>query len=919
MLSCPSIPERTGSSTKVFKRLSLPASPHNEDRRRHANRAIVKPASSEVISSLIDTLSAISTPVEKHFDTFPDIHSPQSTPVSPAASVTGLYGTRRISKDNNASLRVGDLETARDSLSALVSSTKRASRRGSHVRSSKKAEDESSIGNVSVERQPRLSSASLISMGSSDKGKSLKSFRSLKNLGQKSSKESFDLPSVLVDGKHKQRMAEEWVTTPHSRSPSPESIKLEIFKQRSHLEQRFHPNEYPEARKKFPVARFEAENMSHSTRKSQVWDTNGQRDAIPTRTSSMRHRRDPSMRHSMASLDYESKSIGHHSDQAKPQTEESARKSDEFSTLVSPAPSRTRPIGTNSVEEGVTRRIKELKEQKEERERILLEEEPDHLLIPTTRPRTLPQTEVPVVPTWQTIESPGIVNCNPESEQPEFEVLDEHSSVPPPAISTSPLRTGRNHLSRPGTETSRGSMPRNASASDRDENRSASLTMPKRHHSRLQKRLSINGGSIVNEKQRRRISTPLSLSTRQSSYQPDGLDPVDNAVLDYLSASRLSQTVECAKTGRVISFSEVGDPNGSVVFCCVGMGLTRYVTAFYDELAATLKLRLITPDRPGVGGSGTYPDATDTPLGWPDDIRTICEKLRITKFSILAHSAGAIYALATALRMPQHIRCRVHLLAPWIPPSQMLVIGSHQEPLPSTAMPYSQRFLRSLPTPFLRVANSNFLSITSNRISTSLPGSPRRYKRTVADNDTNATDPTESSIVDIVQDQRLGDKPPLNRRGTSAFDNIVTDSRPELRGTLVPSPTNTPGKEKKDVRQSEYTSRLTEAIWTAATTNANAAVDLIVCLERRQPIGFRYVDITRAVVIHHGSKDTRVPLENVKWLGNMMRRCEVRVLDGEGHGLMASAAVMGNVLMEMSKEWEDWMSVVKGRRHERRT
>jgi hypothetical protein len=52
-------------------------------------------------------------------------------------------------------------------------------------------------------------------------------------------------------------------------------------------------------------------------------------------------------------------------------------------------------------------------------------------------------------------------------------------------------------------------------------------------------------------------------------------------------------------------------------------------------------------------------------------------------------------------------------------------------------------------------------------------------------------------------------------------------------------------------------------------------------------------------------------VENVKWLGKMMRRCEVRILEGEGHGLMASAGVMGGVLMEIAKEWEDWMRVVQ--------
>jgi hypothetical protein len=54
------------------------------------------------------------------------------------------------------------------------------------------------------------------------------------------------------------------------------------------------------------------------------------------------------------------------------------------------------------------------------------------------------------------------------------------------------------------------------------------------------------------------------------------------------------------------------------------MGLTRYITAFYDELALTLKLRLITPDRPGVGDSEPYNDGTATPLSWPG---TLCQMI----------------------------------------------------------------------------------------------------------------------------------------------------------------------------------------------------------------------------------------------------------------------------------------------------
>jgi len=112
-------------------------------------------------------------------------------------------------------------------------------------------------------------------------------------------------------------------------------------------------------------------------------------------------------------------------------------------------------------------------------------------------------------------------------------------------------------------------------------------------------------------------------------------------------------------------------------------------------------------------------------------------------------------------------------------------------------------------------------------------------------------------------------------------------------------------------RRRAFDERLTFAIWDRATSNANPATDLIVCLETKQTIGFRYEDITRGVVIHHGSKDSRVPVENVRWLGRLMRRCEVRIIDGEQHGLMASALVMGNVLTEVAKEWEDWTAVVQ--------
>ncbi|KAL8839416.1 MAG: hypothetical protein Q9170_001756 [Blastenia crenularia] len=550
------------------------------------------------------------------------------------------------------------------------------------------------------------------------------------------------------------------------------------------------------------------------------------------------------------------------------------------------------------LEDEVTRRIQELKDQKRLRDISLTVTTPD-LMPPSPQASRSPS---PLrLQNWPL----GSVSVKPE---PSDEVIhdtkdarNDESSAPSPAV-----------VQRVDRKSKRRSISGNpfaiksfTSVRPSEPNRTQSTPI-QRSNSKLLRRLSRPTSPTLAEKHRRTFSH-LESELHSPVERPKSTDPIDDAVQDYLSAPRLSQKTSDPKTSRTISFSEVGDPEGSVVFCCVGMGLTRYITSFYDDLAKTLKLRLITPDRPGVGDSEVHADAMDTPLGWPDDVLAICQKLKLTKFSLLAHSAGAIYALATALRMPQHIRGRIHLLAPWIPPSQMSGIGTKQESLPVSSIPLTQRFLQSLPTPLLKAANSNYLRTTSASITTSLPKSPRRSKQKSMNKEPSMPGAPSKTPAGDGQVKNPKTRGAAVRQDSTTKEGMMSDDSGSSSSFIKPSLL----WEKE--QQTTYDSRLTAAIWDASTTGANPAVDLLVCLERKQPIGFRYVDITRSVVIHHGSKDTRVPIENVKWLGKTMRRCEVRILEGEGHGLMASAAVMGNVLMEMAKEWEDWNRVVQGR------
>lgn len=264
-------------------------------------------------------------------------------------------------------------------------------------------------------------------------------------------------------------------------------------------------------------------------------------------------------------------------------------------------------------EDDVERRIRELKAQKKQRD-----------FQPTTDstykeggPVTLPNTYVPQLPTasLQNSSTLAVTQKSRTANTPDGHLSITKDNVPSPA----PALTNRDDslLTTPlnSTSTSKPSL----SARTSSDVQTSPRTSIQRSNSRF-KRFSRPASPEAPEKHKRTFSNPLAAQGRASHVveeRPSSADSIDNAVDEYLSSPRLSQKIRHPHTGRVISFSEVGDPTGFAVFCCVGMGLTRYITAFYDELALTLKLRLITPDRPGVGDSEPCANDTGSPLGWP--------------------------------------------------------------------------------------------------------------------------------------------------------------------------------------------------------------------------------------------------------------------------------------------------------------
>jgi hypothetical protein len=53
-----------------------------------------------------------------------------------------------------------------------------------------------------------------------------------------------------------------------------------------------------------------------------------------------------------------------------------------------------------------------------------------------------------------------------------------------------------------------------------------------------------------------------------------------------------------------ITYSDLGQPGGEPLLVCGGLYGSRYTLAQVDKLAKQRRVRLITPDKPGIGGTG---------------------------------------------------------------------------------------------------------------------------------------------------------------------------------------------------------------------------------------------------------------------------------------------------------------------------
>jgi pimeloyl-ACP methyl ester carboxylesterase len=118
------------------------------------------------------------------------------------------------------------------------------------------------------------------------------------------------------------------------------------------------------------------------------------------------------------------------------------------------------------------------------------------------------------------------------------------------------------------------------------------------------------------------------------------------------------------RDGRRLCFAEYGDPDGFAVISAHGGLACRFDVAAADDLAREAGIRLISPDRPGVGLSDPLPGRTM--LDWAADVLDLSDRLGLERFSVMGWSMGGPYAAAVAYAMPSRVS-RVAILAGALP------------------------------------------------------------------------------------------------------------------------------------------------------------------------------------------------------------------------------------------------------------
>ncbi|KAG8903314.1 hypothetical protein FRB99_003446 [Tulasnella sp. 403] len=450
-------------------------------------------------------------------------------------------------------------------------------------------------------------------------------------------------------------------------------------------------------------------------------------------------------------------------------------------------------------------------------------------------------------------------------------------------------------------------------------------------------------------------STPLSFGTPMQGFTFSAVgtqhqDPSKIELAQFLRSPRLTRLLTLRRhphAGLTVSMADVGSPTGHPVIVYLGLGCVRYLIALYDEMAEALNLRLVCVDRWGLGRTGEPKNPNGRGLlEWAAIIEEVADTLGIEMYSVVAHSAGAPYALAGVLKCgDRRVRGSVHLLAPWV----------------STSVDTSYKWLRYVPNGLIKTAQAAEWKVQGWML-----GKPPTitYQPIGFDASASATDqqkdkqqpeqqqpatalsaelalPSSGPSGDLRSSLSTSDYDDLadfnGKYGSSSTLGALSSTLPQEMARSKKKPvrsilslfnnnaTGTPSSNSSQSKDSSTRSSRANSVTSSGARTlpakspklkglkslsslrndaASGTADLLAILERdSKPWGFSYADIRHPVKVWYGDRDEKIAISSVRWMERVMKDCTVKVVKGGTHNLMTNADIVVEVLESVAKEW----------------
>ncbi|MDQ3625050.1 MAG: alpha/beta hydrolase [Verrucomicrobiota bacterium] len=129
--------------------------------------------------------------------------------------------------------------------------------------------------------------------------------------------------------------------------------------------------------------------------------------------------------------------------------------------------------------------------------------------------------------------------------------------------------------------------------------------------------------------------------------------------------------------GARVAVQEYGAPDGQPVFFFHGWPSSRRMAALADGPARELGLRILSPDRPGIGRSSWQQDRNLA--HWPPLLQALAEHFEAPRFRIMAISGGAPYAYVAGWALPEQVEALAVVCG--VPPLGDPEVETHLMPL----------------------------------------------------------------------------------------------------------------------------------------------------------------------------------------------------------------------------------------------